>query len=230
MATGVLVLAESGSGKTTSARTLPPEETFIINVSGKDLPWKGWKKQYTIWDKDNNSKGNLYKKSSPKAVENAMKYVSAMRPEIKYLVVDDFQYVSAFQFFDRGLEKGYDKFTEIAQAMKNIGALISSLREDLIVFMMNHVDEDRDVYGNLKISTKSIGKMVKEKLTFEGLFTIVLYGRPRKDDDNNMQYLFETQTDGTHPAKSPIGMFDTKLIPNDLKIVADTIRKYELGE
>ena len=52
MAQGILVIAESGSGKSTSIENLDPKETFIINISGKALPFKGWKSKYSIWSKE----------------------------------------------------------------------------------------------------------------------------------------------------------------------------------
>ena len=90
MAQGVLIIAESGAGKSTSIETLDPKETFIINVANKPLPFKGWKKKYTIWSKENLT-GNMYDKATPESIEACIKYVNEKRPEIKTLVVDDFQ-------------------------------------------------------------------------------------------------------------------------------------------
>ena len=99
MAQGILIIAESGSGKSTAIEQLDPKETFIINVANKALPFKGWRKKYVQWSKDN-PKGNLYSASSSQQIEACMKYVSEKRPDIKNLVIDDFQYMSSFEFFD----------------------------------------------------------------------------------------------------------------------------------
>ena len=88
MATGVLIIAESGAGKSTSIENLDPKETFIINVANKSLPFKGWKKNYSVWSKDNPT-GNMYDKSGPENIEACIKYVNNSRPEIKTLVIDD---------------------------------------------------------------------------------------------------------------------------------------------
>ena len=40
------------------------------------------------------------------------------------------------------------------------------------------------------------------------------------------EHYFITQSDGTNTAKSPMGLFDSLKIDNDLKLVDDTIRKY----
>ena len=88
MAQSILVIAESGTGKSTSIETLDPSETFIVNVANKPLPFKGWKKKYTLWSKDNPT-GNMYDKSTVPNIEACIKYVNDKRPEIKNLVIDD---------------------------------------------------------------------------------------------------------------------------------------------
>ena len=107
MATGILIIAESGSGKSTSIESLDPKSTFIINVANKPLPFKGWKTKYVTWTKENPT-GNLFEKSNPESIEAALKYINDKRPEINTIVVDDFQYMSSFEFFDKVDEKGWN--------------------------------------------------------------------------------------------------------------------------
>ena len=92
---------------------------------------------------------------------------------------------------------------------------------------MTHADEGTDIEGKKKYKAKTIGKMVDEKLTLEGLFSIVLYGKAKKDKDGNMRYVFETQNNGENTCKSPRGMFTTPEIPNDLVVVQQAIYDYE---
>lgn len=226
MAKGILIIAESGSGKSTSIENLNPAETFIINVANKDLPFSKWKKKYTPWSKEN-LKGNLYVASAPAPIEACLKYVSEKRPEIKTVIVDDFQYMSSFEFFDRMDEKGYEKFTQIGAHLARIARMPSMLRDDLTVVFMTHADEGTDIEGKKRYKAKTIGKMVDEKLTLEGLFSIVLFGKAKKDKEGNMRYVFETQNNGENTCKSPRGMFDTLEIPNDLVIVTKAIHDYE---
>ena len=113
MAQSVLVIADSGTGKSTSIKSLNPKETFIINIANKPLPFKGWKKNYSNISKDN-PKGNMTSASSAPGIIKAMQHVNNKMLEIKTLVVDDWQYMSSFEYFDRANEKGYDKFTSIA--------------------------------------------------------------------------------------------------------------------
>jgi hypothetical protein len=226
MAQGVLIIAESGAGKSTAIETLDPKETFIINVANKPLPFKGWKAKYSIWSKDNPT-GNMYDKSSTQNIYAALQYVNDKRPEIKTIVVDDFQYMSSFEFFERVDEKGYEKFTQIGAGLARIARMPKDLREDLTVFFLTHAEESTDMDGKRKLKAKTIGKMVDEKLTLEGLFSIVLYGKVKKGKDDVIRYVFETQTTGDNTCKSPKGMFDTFEIANDLGLVKKAITDFE---
>lgn len=226
MALGILVIAESGAGKSTSIETLNPAETFIINVANKPLPFKGWRKKYSVWSKDNPT-GNMYTGSTPENIEACMKYVSEKRKEIKTLVIDDFQYMSSFEFFDSVGEKGYEKFTRIGAALARIARLPKDMRDDLTVVFLTHAEESTDIEGKKKFKAKTIGKMVDEKLTLEGLFSIVLFGKVKKDKEGVIRYVFETQNNGENTCKSPKGMFDSFEIANDLKLVTEAIYQYE---
>jgi len=226
MAQGILVIAESGAGKSTSIENLDPKETFIINVANKPLPFKGWKKKYVLWSKDNPS-GNLYTGSSAQQIEACLSYVSSKRPEIKTIVVDDFQYMSSFEFFDRSDEKGYEKFTQIGANLARIARMPKDLRDDLTIMFLTHAEESTDLEGKRKFKAKTIGRMVDEKLSLEGLFSIVLFGKVKKDKDGNIRFVFETQNNGENTCKSPKGMFPDFEIPNDLAYVKQAIQDYE---
>ena len=122
----------------------------------------------------------MYDKSSTQNIYAALQYVNDKRPEIKTIVVDDFQYMSSFEFFERVDEKGYEKFTQIGAGLARIARMPKDLREDLTVFFLTHAEESTDMDGKRKLKAKTIGKMVDEKLTLEGLFSIVLYGKVKK--------------------------------------------------
>ena len=226
MASSVLVIAESGAGKSTSITNLDPKETFIINVANKPLPFKGWKAKYKVWSKEDPT-GNMYTRPIAKEIEACLKYVSEKRPEIKNIIIDDFQYMSAFEYFERAEEKGFDKFTSIAKNMAGIAKLPIVLRDDLHVFFLTHAEESQDLEGRRKFKAKTIGKLVDNSLTLEGLFSIVLFGKVKKDKDGNIKYVFETQNNGENTCKSPAGMFESFEIPNDLEFVKQAIINYE---
>ena len=226
MAQGILIIAESGAGKSTSIENLDPKETFIINVANKPLPFKGWKKKYVLWSKDNPS-GNLYTGSTAQQIEACLGYVNSKRPDIKTIVIDDFQYMSSFEFFDRSDEKGYEKFTQIGANLARIARMPKDLRDDLTVFFLTHAEESTDLEGKRKFKAKTIGRMVDEKLSLEGLFSIVLFGKVKKDKDGNIRFVFETKNNGENTCKSPKGMFQDFEIPNDLSLVKESIYSYE---
>ena len=225
MAQSVLVIADSGTGKSTSIKSLNPKETFIINIANKPLPFKGWKKNYSNISK-NNPKGNMTSASSAPGIIKAMQHVNDKMLEIKTLVVDDWQYMSSFEYFDRANEKGYDKFTSIAANLAQVAKMPKDMREDLTIFFLTHSEESTDVNGHRKVKAKTVGKMIDNALTLEGLFSIVLFGRVKKTEDG-LEYGFDTQNNGENTCKSPMDMFEESFINNDLQFVKDCIINYE---
>lgn len=194
----VLILGESGSGKSTSLRNFEPDEVGIFNVAGKPLPFR---KKLSKVD------GATYSKIG-KALSN---------PKLKAYVIDDSQYLMAFGMFDRAKEVGYGKFTDIALDFKNLVTnIINNTPDDVIVYFLHHTEVDE----RGKVKAKTSGKMLDQQLTLEGLFSIVLMA---KAEDGN--YKFITQSDGYTTCKSPMEMFELE-IDNDLKFVDTTIREY----
>lgn len=199
MGVPVLILGESGSGKSASMRNFKPGEIGIINVSGKPLPFR-----------------NQLKTVNTDNYENIVKTIIAAKA--KALVIDDAQYLMANEFMRTAKVTGYQKFTDLALNFWDlIQVVINNLPPDKIVYFLAHVE--RDANGNEKM--KTIGKMLDEKITIEGLFTIVL-----KTVVHDRHYQFATQTNGQDTVKTPMGMFDDLLIENDLKMVDSTIREY----
>jgi len=200
MALAVLILGESGTGKSASLRNFKKGEIAYINVTGKPLPFR-------------NDFGTLVtdKYADIKTALLGMKAPSA--------VIDDAQYLLANEFMRRSGELGYQKFTDMA---KNYWSLIAEtitrdMPADKIVYLLSHIERDQN--GNEKV--KTIGKLLDEKITVEGLFTIVL-----KTHVEDGKYTFFTQNSGFDTVKSPIGMFPDFEIDNDLKLVDNTIREF----
>ena len=199
----VLILGESGTGKSASMRNFDVSELKVINVANKPLPFKN---KFESISTDN------YKKIIPELKMNKKKIT----------VIDDAQYLMANEFMRRATERGFDKFTEIAQNFWNLVNCVKDLPEDHVVYFLAHIERDQN--GNEKI--KTIGKLLDEKITVEGMFTIVL-----KTNVTDGQFSFLTQNSGHDTVKSPIGMFPSYAIDNDLKYVDEKIRNYyEIGE
>ena len=153
------VVGNSGTGKSSSIRTLNPESTFIINVARKPLPFKGAKKNYTPFHKqeDGNMGGNLYNTSDVDQIEKALKYIDVKMPHIKTVVIEDAQYLMAFEAMDRAAEKGYEKFTQMAGHFYSVLKNAMNMRDDLKVFVLTHAENTGDVL-NPAWKIKTIGK------------------------------------------------------------------------
>lgn len=201
MGIAVLILGESGSGKSASMRNFTESDVRILNVASKPFPFRNVNKL----------------KKADKATYSMIKGAVSSGKSLSY-VVDDAQYLMAFESFEKANETGYSKFTNMA---KNYEEMLRYIQEettpDTIVYIMQHIETDE----NGKVKAKTLGKMLDQQLTIEGLFTIVLLCKA----DRNKHY-FVTQSDGTNPCKSPMGMFDEIEIDNDLKLVDDAIREY----
>lgn len=194
----VLILGASGSGKSTSLENFSENEVLIFNVAGKPFPFR-----------------KMLKVINNAGYDNIGKILN--KKEFKKYVIDDSQYLLAFDLFDRAKETGYGKFTDIAvRFYKMIRFVIDKMPKDVIVYFLHHSEET----ASGKIKAKTVGKMLDDQLTLEGLFSIVLLAETDGD-----KYYFVTQSDGYSTCKSPKEMF-RKNIKNDLKIVDTTIRKY----
>ena len=221
------IVGESGSGKSTSIRNLDPEKTFIINVARKALPFKGYRKNYTPLTQGSDKKfsGNLYNTNNIEQINGVLRVIDKGMPHIKYVLIDDSQYLMSFEAMDRATEKSYDKFTQIAQHFYSILKEAMGMRDDLKVFILTHSENMGDAL-NPSYKIKTVGKMVDNMITVEGLFTYVLFTVKIKDDDGKIQYKFATQSDGTTTAKTPMGCFEDLYIDNDLSIVFEAIDRY----
>lgn len=219
MSNAILILGESGTGKSTSIKNLDSNETFIISVLNKPLPFRGYKKKYRA-ERDGEKLVNYYFTDRSDYIEKSIKRIADYRPDIKNIIIDDFQYMMSGEFMRRAKERGFDKFTDIGLQAWNVLSKLLTYRDNLNIFVLSHTESNQD--GVSKI--KTIGKMLDEKITIEGLFTVVLH-----TDVNDSGYNFLTQFDGKKIAKSPDGMFEDKLIDNDLQFVIDKINEYNEG-
>ena len=221
----IAIVGQTGTGKSTSVETLDPKETVIIGMTNKPLPFRGWKKNYV-----SGSGGNYLITTDSEKIVQTLQFVNDKRPEVKQVVIDDFQYLMSSEFMTRSGEQGWQKFTDIAKHAWNVITKARDLREDLKVFFLCH---DEIITENFapKRKIKTIGKMLDEKVTLEGLFTVVLFTDVQKNKENNtLEYTFITQNDGTTTGKSPRGMFEDLNIPNDLKEVIKKINAYYEGD
>jgi len=224
MAKVALILGESGSGKTTAAETLPPKNTFIVNPVGKDLPFPGAELNYKKFNIEKNT-GNVFSSKKTSSIAKVLQHISDNRPEIKIIVLDDNQYLSLFTFINRISEKSFDKFNDIAVNMVELVEFLKGLRKDLVIFVLQHIEAGDNVSGDTVIQAKTMGKFVKEKVTYEGLFTTVLLCDKEAEEDGEVNHFFWTRR-ANSTVKTPKGMFADQKIPNDLLTVAKRMVEY----
>ena len=199
MGVPVLVLGESGSGKTASLRNFEVDDIGLFNVASKPLPFR--------------KKIPMYNSSDYGKIKGAM-----LKSDKMTFVIDDSQYLMAFAMFDKAKEVGYGKFTDIALDFKSmVDFIIYDIPDDKIVYLLHHTE----VTELGKTKAKTSGKMIDNQLTLEGLFSVVLLA-----EADGTGYHFVTQSDGATTCKSPMGMFPSNEIPNDLAEVDKVIREY----
>lgn len=154
------IVGDSGSGKSTSIRTLDPSSTFIINVANKPLPFKGSKKNYKPLVKEGEKwVGNLYHTSDVAKINQVLTLIEKSRPEIKTIIIEDAQYLMSFEAMDRATEKGYAKFSEIAANFYSILKKVIGMRDDLKVFVLTHSENVGDAL-NPSLKIKTVGKFL----------------------------------------------------------------------
>lgn len=207
MSIATLILGQSGTGKSTSMRNLNPAETLLIQSIKKPLPFRS-----AGWQPLTQSGGNVY------VCDNAAKICQIIEKTQKsIIVIDDFQYIMANEFMRRTTEKGYDKFTDIGRAAWDIFNAATGASDHKRVYILSHTEQNES--GTTKI--KTIGKMLDEKITLEGMVTICL-----KTVVTNGVYEFSTQNSGSDTVKSPLGLFESERIDNDLAAVDAAIVEY----
>lgn len=214
MGISVMVMGKSGRGKSTSIGYLNPDEVFAIKPINKPFPFrpKGWKK----FDPET-KEGNWMATDNYDQILGVIQYIKDFGKNI--VVIDDAQYLMANEFMRRAGERGFDKFTEIGEHFWNMVMTANDVApDDVRIYFLMHTEES----DNGQVKAKTIGKLLDEKITVEGMFTVVL----KADMNADGKYKFYTQNNGKDTCKSPIGMFEDMEIDNNLQVVDDKIVDY----
>ena len=210
----ICVAGESGNGKTTSLRNLDPKTTYIIDADRKGLSWKGWKAQY------NKENKNFIQTSDIPTIIKILEGINEKATHIKVAVIDTINTLMVDDEMKRMKEKGYDKWQDLATSVWGLVSNAHLYRDDLTVVFMAHTQTERDDSGYYFTRIKTSGKKL-DKIVLESKFTTVLIA---KCVDG--KYIFETQSKNS-TAKSPMGLFDTFEIENDMKKIIEKMEEYE---
>jgi len=202
----------------------------------KPLPFRAWRKKYVpiVIERDEKDKiksvtGNYYTSSNWEKILKILKIINKLMPHIKTVIIDDMQYILSYEFVDRATEIGYSKFSELAQHLMEILRYAEQMREDCTMCFLTH-SENVGTEIDPKYVIKTIGKLLAEKVTLEGLFTYMFCTKVEEGDDGKMQYKLITNNDGKCLAKTPMGMFEDLEIDNDLNQILEAIKQYNEEE
>lgn len=224
MANAVIILGKSGTGKSTSIKTLNPKETVVLNVLGKKLPFKG---SSTIYSAE---KGNLLRVEDYLSLIDILKNIDQKAQHIHNIIIDDAIYIMRKEYFKRAKETGYTKYTELAMHFQQIISTVERMREDINVFLILHsedIQSDKTTVG-YKVST--VGQLIDNQYNPVEVVPMVLYSSIKYNDSGEATYGFYTHRfmEGTIeiPAKSPAEMFNADFIPNDLGLVVQAMKEY----
>lgn len=214
------IVGATGTGKSTAIKHLNPEETYIINVAKKELPFKGSEKLY-------NSENKNYKEiEDANEISRLLKTISEKAPHIKNIIIEDSNYIMGFNMVAKATEVGYTKFSIMAKDMVDLFRTARALRDDITVFYLTHPETIEDGGEIIGYKIKTAGKLIDNQVLLEGLLTVCLYTLVEENKDGSATYSFVTNRYRKMPAKSPDGMFSELKIPNDLQLVVETLNQY----
>lgn len=218
MSTVIGVMGESGSGKTTAMRNLPPDQTFYCDCDKKGLNWKGWRKQYSVDNK------NYWSSDSFTIVSGLLRKINEQDnfKHIKYVVIDTLNGLMVAEEMRILAMQSGDKRSAWSDLAQNGWALINlalELRDDLTVIILCHSETISDENGIVRTRIKTNGRKL-EKLVLESKMTTVIWS-VRQDG----KYKFILSADGS-TCKVPLGAFESDECENDIMVVLKALEEY----
>lgn len=224
----VAIIGKTGTGKSTSIKTLDPKETVILNLLNKRLPFRGSDHMYSLENK------NLFPVDTYDRIIAVINNISEKATHVKNVIIDDISYIMRKEFFARAKERGYEKFNDIGTHMQQVISACEHTRPDLNIFLMFHADDVTDGNNIVEYKISTVGKMVDQTYNPLEVVEVALFSASEFDADGNITYGFYTKRQKVGgvivPAKSPDGMFADSFIPNDLAMVVKTIDDYHNAE
>ena len=213
MSKGILIMGESGAGKTTSMRNLNPQETFYIDCDKKGLSWRNWREQY------NEENKNYMATSEASKIYKILGKIDKEQLQIKNVIIDTLNGIMIDDEFARMKEKTYDKWQDLAYSIYALAGYSNTLRADLNVICTIHAQTERDDNGFYFTRAKTSGKKL-DKIVIESKYTTVLLAKAV-----NGKYIFETHANNS-TAKTPLGAFEEDYVENDIVKVLEVLKEF----
>lgn len=228
MANVIMISGESGTGKSTSIKYLDPKETFLISCTNKQPQVPGFKSKYIKFAKNNVDTANWLVSNSYVNIIKILGFINTKRPDVKTVVIDDINYLLSNNIFETALDTGYQKFTVHAKNYYDLITAAQSMRDDLSVVLISHIENyGTDVEPKYRLWTT--GKMLVNQINLDGLFSYNIYSeRIVNTEDDSIDYVFRTRTNGNDTCRTVAGCFGSKYIEPNLKQVLDRINQFEL--
>ena len=227
MANCCIILGKSGTGKSTSIKTLDPKETIVINVLGKRLPFKG---SGALYSKENK---NHFIVDDYQQLITLLQQIDASCSHVKNVILDDAIYILRKEYFKRAKESGYNKYTELAVHFQQVINTCEKMKSDINIFFILHSEDVVSDNSIVTYKVSTVGKLLDSQYSIVEVVPMVLYSNIRYNDEGEAEYGFYTHRimQGTVeiPAKSPAEMFEDDFIPNDLGLVVRKINEYYNG-
>lgn len=211
----IVIMGESGNGKTTAMRNLDPNTTMYVDCDKKGLSWKGWKANFNSQNK------NYITTDFPQVALQILQKVNAS-DQYKHIRVIVFDTINSLMIADemrRMSEKGYDKWQDLAASIYGLIDYALTVREDLTPIFIAHTQTDHDDNGFVFTRIKTSGRKL-DKITVESKFSTVLWAR--KIDN---KFVLDTIADNS-TAKAPMGAFPERFIDNDIVRALDALEDY----
>lgn len=224
MANICLILGKSGTGKSSSIKTLNPKETVIFNVLKKKLPFKGSNSFY------NEKEKNLFNIDDYATIISYLQSIEKSAPHVKNIILEDATYIMRKEYFKTAKIAGYTKYTDMASHFQSIIQTAENMRDSINVFIIMHCEEITSDNSIVGYKPATIGKLIDNSYNPMEVVPMTLFASVKYDDKGNASYGFYTHRciEGNIeiPAKSPMDMFEEDFIPNDLGQITKIMDEY----
>ena len=210
----VLIVGDSGTGKSTASGTLPPDQTVILNTEVKMMPYANHG-NFKVMDID-----------AYATLKDTLTLLASAdgQAAFKYVVLDSF--TSMTEIVERWANANYSGFSVWRNYNEAIGFVIRMLKKLPQQVFVIGIPENKDAeFGNTKEYLRVKGKELK--FSIEKEFSIVLFTSPVYEEESgemiDVEMIF--RPNNKNSAKTPLGLFIERP-KNDMLAIATRIKEF----